>query len=56
MLKQIVSHLFNKEQKIPEYYLRMVRSEYKNVPIEYVQAFLEQHNRLPSPEELQYAI
>ena len=56
MLKQIVSNLFKTEPKIPEDYLRMVRSEYRYVPEDYIQHFLEQNKRLPSPEELQYAI
>lgn len=56
MFTSIITHILNKESKIPEDYLRMVRAEYRSVPEGYVEYFLQENNRLPTPEELQYAI
>lgn len=48
--------LFSKKQSIPEEYERMVRTEYRSVPLEFVEHFLKQNNRLPSTEELKSAL
>jgi hypothetical protein len=56
MLLDIVKQLFQKEQKIPADYARMVRTEYRSVPFDYVEYFLEKNHRLPTPSELQNAL
>jgi hypothetical protein len=56
MLLKFAKYLLKREQKIPETYLRMVRAEYRSVPLDYVEYFLAQNKRLPSPQELLNAI
>jgi len=56
MFTKIFKIIFKREQKIPESYLRMIKSEYRSVPVDYVEYFLEQNERLPTPQELQNAI
>jgi len=56
MFTRILETMFKREQKIPESYLRMVKSEYRSVPLDYVEHFLEQNKRLPTPQELYNAI
>ena len=55
MLK-FIETLLQRETKIPSDYARMVRAEYRNVPFDYVEYFLEKNKRLPTPSELQNAI
>lgn len=58
MLKiiEIMETLLQREQKVPQEYARMLRSEYRNVPFDYVEYHLQTYKRLPTPEELQNAI
>ena len=56
MLLMIIAHLFKKEPKVPEDYLRMIRAEYRSVSEDYVEYFLQQNKRLPTQEELNHAI
>ena len=56
LLLSIIAHLLNKESKVPEEYMKMIRAEYRSVPEEYVKYFLQENKRLPTPEELQNAI
>jgi len=56
MLLAIAKQLFKREKKIPESYMRMLKSEFRSVSTEYVEVFLEQNNRLPTQEELKHAI
>jgi hypothetical protein len=56
MLKQVIAHLLQREPKVPTEYARMLRSEYRNVPFDYVEYHLQTYKRLPTPEELQNAI
>jgi len=56
MLLLIIAHLFRTESKVPEEYMRMLRSEYRSVSPEYVELFLQQNKRLPTQEELQHAV
>ena len=52
MIFYLITTLFQKEPKIPESFIRMVKAEYKSVPLEYVEYFYSKHNRLPTAEEL----
>lgn len=56
MLISILINLFSKNSTVPEEFARMVRAEYKSVPMEYVKYFLKHNKRLPTLEELQNAI
>jgi hypothetical protein len=56
MLTQIIKQLLQRDQKVPTEYARMLRSEYRNVPFDYVEFHLQTYKRLPTPEELQNAI
>jgi hypothetical protein len=56
MFTSIIAYILNKESKIPEEYLKMIRAEYRSVPEDYVEYFLETNNRLPTPQELLNAI
>jgi hypothetical protein len=56
MFINALEDIFKREQKIPDEYLRIVETEYRSVPLDYIEYFFEQNNRLPSAEELQYAI
>ena len=56
MFTSIIMQILNRESKIPEDYLKMVRAEYRSVPEEYIEYYLQENKRLPTPEELQYAI
>ena len=56
MLTSIIMRMLNRESKIPEEYLKMVRAEYRSVPEDYIEYFLKENKRLPTPEELHYAI
>ena len=56
MLLKVAKYLLKREQKISEPYLRMIRAEYRSVPLDYVEYFLEQNKRLPSPQELLNAV
>lgn len=48
----IIKQFFKKKQKIPEEYMRMVHVEFHCVTDEYVEFFVEKHNRLPTMDEL----
>jgi|ADurb_H2B_02_Slu_FD_contig_121_114544_length_3175_multi_3_in_0_out_0_3 hypothetical protein len=52
----IIKRFFKKKQKIPEEYMRMVHTEFPYVPCEYVEAFVEKHNRLPTMDELFHVV
>ena len=56
MFTSIIAMILIKESKVPEEYLKMIRAEYRSVPEEYIEYFLQENNRLPTMEELQYAI
>ena len=56
MLLNAAKRFFTREHKVPEFYMRMLRAEFRTVPVEYVEYFLEQNNRLPTNEELKNAI
>jgi hypothetical protein len=56
MLTKFINQLLQRESKVPEYYVRMIRSEYRSVPFDYVEHYLQTHKRLPTQEELQNAI
>jgi hypothetical protein len=56
MLKQVIDHLLQREQKVPADYARMIRAEYRSVPYDYVEYFLEKNKRLPTHSELLNAI
>ena len=56
MFTTIIMRILNKESQIPEEYLKMIRAEYRSVPEDYIEYFLQENKRLPTPEELQYAI
>lgn len=56
MLLKVAQWFFTREHKVPEFYKRMMRAEFRTVPVEYVEYFLEQNNRLPTNEELKNAI
>ena len=55
MLK-FIETLLQRDTKVLAEYSRMLRSEYRNVPFDYVEWHLNTYNRLPTPEELQNAI
>ena len=48
--------IFKRKNKVPADYMKMVQTEYRTVPLDYIQFFLEQHNRLPNLQELNNAI
>jgi hypothetical protein len=56
MLLMIIAHLFARSPKVPEEYMKMIRAEYRSVPEDYVEHFLQKNKRLPTLEELQHAI
>ena len=56
LLLSIIAHLLNKEPKVPEEFMKMVRTEYRSVPPTYVEYFLQKNKRLPTHEELQHVI
>ena len=56
MLTKFIDHLLQRETKVPADYARMIRAEYRNVPFDYVEYFLEKNKRLPTPSELQNAL
>ena len=56
MLTSITDFLLRRESKVSEEYARMIKSEYRSVPFDYVEHFLRTNNRLPTPMELQNAI
>lgn len=56
MLLLLITKLFQREPKVPESYLRMVRAEFRSVPEDYIDYFLEKNERLPTPQELHNAI
>lgn len=56
MLLLLITKLFQREPKVPESYMRMVRAEYRSVAPDYIEYFLEKNERLPTPQELLNAI
>ena len=56
LLADIAKQLLQREQKVPEQYMRMVQTEFRSVPTEYVEYFLQKNKRLPTTEELQHAV
>lgn len=56
LLLKIIETMFKREEKVPEQFMRMVRTEFKSVPEDYVENFFAQNKRLPSTEELYDAI
>ena len=58
MLKfiEFMETLLQRETKVPAEYASMLRSEYRNVPFDYVEWYMQTYNRLPTPEELQNAV
>jgi hypothetical protein len=56
MLFKFAKDMFARKQKIPEHYARMLRSEYRNVPFDYVEYYMQTYKRLPTLKELQNAI
>jgi hypothetical protein len=56
MLLMIIAQLLKREPKVPEDFKRMLRAEYRSVPVDYVEFFLEKNKRLPTLEELHHAI
>lgn len=52
MIIDFVKNLFTPEPKVPDYYMKIVRYEYKHVPEEYVENFFKTQKRLPTMEEL----
>jgi hypothetical protein len=48
--------ILKRKNKVPADYMKMVQTEYRTVPLDYIQFFLEQHNRLPNLQELNNAI
>lgn len=55
MLITLAKKMLTPKQAIPESFLRMVRSEFRSVPLEFVEHFYKQNNRLPTMEELYHA-
>ncbi len=56
MLTKFINRLLQRETTIPKDYIRMVKTEYRNVPLSYVEYFLKKQKRLPTLSELQNAI
>lgn len=56
MFETLLNNLFKPEVKVPADFERMVRLEYRNVPMDYVEHFVKTNNRLPSQQELLNAI
>jgi hypothetical protein len=52
----IIAQLLKREPKVSEDFKRMMRAEYRSVPIEYVEFFMEKNKRLPTLEELNHGI
>jgi hypothetical protein len=48
--------LFKPTPKIPKDYMRMVRTEYRSVPEDYIEFFMQKNNRLPTMQELKDVI
>ena len=55
MLITLAKKILAPKRTIPESFLRMVRSEFRSVPLEFVENFYEQNDRLPTMEELYHA-
>ena len=56
MLITLAKKMLTPKKTVPASYLRMVRSEFRTVPVEFVEDFLQKQNRLPTMEELYHAI
>lgn len=52
----IIAQLLRQEPKVPEDFMRMLRAEYRSVPVDYVECFLAKNKRLPTLEELQHVV
>lgn len=48
----LLEKILTREQVIPDEYKRMLRNEFRNVPLAYVESFVKIHNRLPTLKEL----
>ena len=52
MFIDFLKQLFTPEKKVPDYFMKIVRYEYRHVPEAYVENFYKTKKRLPTMEEL----
>ena len=52
MLITLAKKMLAPKKQVPTWFLRLVRNEFRTVPVEFVENFFERNNRLPTMEEL----